>query len=1063
MKNEAELEVAKFIKDELLERLTGRHNNFQRIYIPNWPHKRIILGSLAEEDPEFLKSKSTHVKANSITIEFLTKDSNVRLEVKPKLKLFYAREPSKEEIRKHNFERDELDDTAMPYFWKRKSINFPALELDEDDRVAHLDFSKVIEEIENDEEHNDYYGDNPPDYRWDGQVELEVEDYTQSEEDYKLVKVRLVNKTPPTEPSERDYETSFFDAQMKLDLKGTDLEKFKYSKKYGGKEERYQTSVQALNCQAEYDEEREIIETKPYKHYNQKRIIPRKSFSGEGGKENLDFGRLQKKGFISLLDSLREEMESLSDTYEESSKYGNSSEFRRRADNFKYVTQRFREGIEVLKNNEKARRAFRLMQETFDKSQDYSNWYIFQIVFIVSEIPDIVEPKRRETVDLLHVDTGGGKSEAYFALMVFVAFWERLKGKEFGVSGITKFPLRMLSVQQLERISEIFFVAEVIRREKLKEKGHPFSVAYFVGRSDEFPRHVYSVIERIKGEEKSKSNIFRECPLCEDGEIYMGYDEDRLYTFHECDTCGNRLRIFLSDEEIYRFIPTFIVSTVDKLAGIASQRRFKNILGGKLSKCPKGHGFIPLGDRCEAKENKLSRECGARGEKVDKDFSTSPILVVQDEAHLIREGFGTIDSHFETFMETMKEKFEGEKFKNITMTATMVGAERQNKKLYLKDDTRVFPGRSPFGKGKKSLFFKKDEDQEHQRFIFGLKPNARDNQFASLLTLRYLSEIINHLEKNIADFSNRHNLDESDVKDAIKAYKEGLTYHNKRSDVSSMSFYLHDVVNSKLEKKDYHVLHDTLTGRNSLQEIRDLINKISEFNRDNKEISCVSATSVVSHGVDIDSWNFMIFQGIPRSTAEYIQALSRIGRVNRGLVFLWFYPNRIRDISYFRKFNQFHENMEWFVEEIPIERWSKLGFRQTFHSLFCGSILNYLSDLLERPIYSVDDIQDVFFSNRDSEEYKKEIVGFLNECYGVGERRPTSEFLKEEIPKQAEQRLKRLREYSGNNTSYFPNALEDNEDPYYKMQYGMRGIQDTLRIRDYKEKPFIEKYHRRET
>ena len=42
--------------------------------------------------------------------------------------------------------------------------------------------------------------------------------------------------------------------------------------------------------------------------------------------------------------------------------------------------------------------------------------------------------------------TSGGKSEAYFGIVIFTAFWDRLNGKEFGVSALTKFPLRMLSI-----------------------------------------------------------------------------------------------------------------------------------------------------------------------------------------------------------------------------------------------------------------------------------------------------------------------------------------------------------------------------------------------------------------------------------------------------------------------------------------------------------------------------------------------------------------------------------------------------------------------------------------
>lgn len=94
----------------------------------------------------------------------------------------------------------------------------------------------------------------------------------------------------------------------------------------------------------------------------------------------------------------------------------------------------------------------------------------------------------------------------------------------------------------------------------------------------------------------------------------------------------------------------------------------------------------------------------------------------------------------------------------------------------------------------------------------------------------------------------------------------------------------------------------------------------------------------------------MCFQGIPGSAAEYIQALSRIGRKDTGIVFLWFYPNRVRDISVYNSFNEFHQKIKLFIENVPVERWTKLGFHQTFHSLFCGAILNYMSNKINKPL-----------------------------------------------------------------------------------------------------------------
>ena len=145
------------------------------------------------------------------------------------------------------------------------------------------------------------------------------------------------------------------------------------------------------------------------------------------------------------------------DSYKIDSKYSNDKKFKYRTDHLINLQNRYVEGLEALETNENAWKAFSLLNRTFDKASDYPGWRAFQIFFVVCLIPDVVDKtKRRDICEVLHVDTGGGKSEAYFGCVLFSAFWDRITGKEFGTTAITKFPLRMLSIQQLERIANIF-------------------------------------------------------------------------------------------------------------------------------------------------------------------------------------------------------------------------------------------------------------------------------------------------------------------------------------------------------------------------------------------------------------------------------------------------------------------------------------------------------------------------------------------------------------------------------------------------------------------------------
>jgi len=75
--------------------------------------------------------------------------------------------------------------------------------------------------------------------------------------------------------------------------------------------------------------------------------------------------------------------------------------------------------------------AFNLINETF--SRCLPRWRLFQLVFIVSQIPDIAVRQFHEIsahldeVSIIYFPTGGGKTEAYLGLVVFAMFFHNLK------------------------------------------------------------------------------------------------------------------------------------------------------------------------------------------------------------------------------------------------------------------------------------------------------------------------------------------------------------------------------------------------------------------------------------------------------------------------------------------------------------------------------------------------------------------------------------------------------------------------------------------------------------
>jgi hypothetical protein len=101
---------------------------------------------------------------------------------------------------------------------------------------------------------------------------------------------------------------------------------------------------------------------------------------------------------------------------------------------------------------------------------------------------------------------------------------------------------------------------------------------------------------------------------------------------------------------------------------------------------------------------------------------------------------------------------------------------------------------------------------------------------------------------------------------------------------------------------------------------------------------------MVSHGVDLDRLNAMLFYGMPRQNGEYIQASSRVGRTNIGMVFVCHHPARERDQSHYGFFNKFHEFLGQMVEPVAINRWAKFSINRTLPGLFMAVLLQIISN-----------------------------------------------------------------------------------------------------------------------
>ncbi|HEY9474286.1 MAG TPA: helicase-related protein, partial [Mycobacteriales bacterium] len=85
-----------------------------------------------------------------------------------------------------------------------------------------------------------------------------------------------------------------------------------------------------------------------------------------------------------------------------------------------------------------------------------------------------------------------------------------------------------------------------------------------------------------------------------------------------------------------------------------------------------------------------------------------------------------------------------------------------------------------------------------------------------------------------------------------------------------------------------------------------------------RPLDVLLATNMIAVGVDISRLGLMVVANQPKSTAEYIQATSRVGRRAPGLVLTVFNWARPRDLSHYETFEHFHATVYRRVEALSV-------------------------------------------------------------------------------------------------------------------------------------------------
>lgn len=596
---------------------------------------------------------------------------------------------------------------------------------------------------------------------------------------------------------------------------------------------------------------------------------------------------------------------------------------------------RIRNGIDLIASHPEAMEAFQLANRAMQMQrsrQDWvrnnrpgafqlkedQKWRPFQLAFILINMPSVSDRthSEREVADLLWFPTGGGKTEAYLGLVAFLLFLRRLRDPHAdGTAVIMRYTLRLLTIQQFERAAMLICSLESVRKTDPTRLGtKEFSIGLWVG-AGATPNKIADAranLNKLKrGDNVVEGNPcqIEACPWCgqrlhpEDYVILKSpVDQMRvLCPNRECDFSSG-LPVHIVDTDVYRERPELIIGTVDKFAQMAWKSDVADLFG-------RGPG----------------QEYG-------------PDLIIQDELHLISGPLGSTVGLFETavdlaagkLLRTSNGALTPGRAKIIASTATIRRAKKQIKSVFDRD-AKLFP---PPGLSPDDSFFaeKATADELGTRQYVGVM--AAGTSHTTLMVRTYASLL--------------HSAYVIDADDATKdPYWTLMGYFNSLRVLGSAYLQVYDDVAARLR---------LLAGRGGVADVRgaevsELTSRVAnnlipaalkalEKSLDGPYTpeDVVLATNMISVGLDVDRLGLMAVMGQPQSSAEYIQATSRVGRRHPGLVVTIFNSAKTRDRSHFEGFTAFHSALYRSVEATSATPFAARSRDRALHAMFISAL-----------------------------------------------------------------------------------------------------------------------------
>jgi hypothetical protein len=640
---------------------------------------------------------------------------------------------------------------------------------------------------------------------------------------------------------------------------------------------------------------------------------------------------------------------------------------------------RMRQGVEDLVRDDDAFEAFRFANQAMLQQRAHSvwagerrrragaaasgprleaRWWPFQLAFILLNLPGLIDAgsKDREIADLLWFPTGGGKTEAYLGLAAFTMALRRRRTvpgvrTDAGLTVLMRYTLRLLTIQQFQRAATLVCAMEVLRSDNPARWGdRPFAIGLWLGmqgtpNTHDESRRALARLQNDPSEEGPNPCVLESCPWCGEPLTLGAYwtDGEALRTRVACPRADcpfsrskrdTGLPVLVVDEEIYHECPSMLIATVDKFAQMPWNGQVQSLFGFVSRECDRC-GFLTPATR-HVSTHRASGTSRATVSVRDTERLAPPELIIQDELHLISGPLGTLVGLYETAVDFLSARRQGGKLtgpKVIASTATVRRAFEQVQAVF-KRSLRVFP---PPGLEPDDSFFAVEQpvsDDTPGRLYVGVCAPGKSMKTAYIRVAASLLSSGEGLQRHPR---------------LAEPYLTVVSYFNSLRELGGAIRLMDDDIPARLDQlttaglpRRLRPVYVELTSRIRQEEIPHLLRRLERRHDaprsedDPLPLDAVLASNMISVGVDIDRLAVMTVTGQPKTTAEYIQASSRVGRQSwgPGLVVTLYNWSRPRDLSHYERFRHYHATLYRSVEAVSATPFSSRaldrGLRGTY-------------------------------------------------------------------------------------------------------------------------------------